>query len=230
MQISSRLKSRLLKHHLVLALTCTAAVLAIHGLLAPAPSMFRWSMATAYVGLCLLGATLMLGPINVLRARPHPLSADVRRDIGIWCAIVSTLHVVVGLQVHLGDPLRYFFDHSQSTALALRTDAFGFANHSGLVASLLLLMLLALSNDASLRKLGRNAWKRLQRSSYAVAVLVFLHGVIYQLIEKRASGYVVLLVAFAATVAVLQWAAMRLRRSQLRTGNATLGAGPSTEG
>ena len=41
----------------------------------------RWSMATAYVGLALLGATLALGPLSVLRRRPNPVSTDLRRDV-----------------------------------------------------------------------------------------------------------------------------------------------------
>jgi sulfoxide reductase heme-binding subunit YedZ len=40
-------------------------------------------MATAYVSLALLAATLVTGPINLLRRRPNPVSTDLRRDLGI---------------------------------------------------------------------------------------------------------------------------------------------------
>ena len=49
----------------------------------------RFSTATAYVGIGLLAVTLSLGPLNVLRRRPNPVSFNLRRDFGIWSAIVG---------------------------------------------------------------------------------------------------------------------------------------------
>lgn len=67
----------------------------------PAGMMFGLSVATAYAGLLLRAITLLLGPWNVLRGRPNPVSTDVRRDVGIWAGILSLAHVVFGLQVHM---------------------------------------------------------------------------------------------------------------------------------
>src|SRR5688572_18251144 len=61
--------------------------------------LFRVSMATAYVSLTLLAATLVTGPLNVLRRRPNPVSTDLRRDLGIWSALLGLGHVATGLMV-----------------------------------------------------------------------------------------------------------------------------------
>ena len=105
-----RLLQRLLQHHLVLAVISTALILVGYVFVGSDNTMFRMSMATAYTSLALLGATLFVGPLNILRSRPNPVSTDLRRDIGIWAGIVGLFHVVVGLQVHLrGNMLQYFF-------------------------------------------------------------------------------------------------------------------------
>jgi DMSO/TMAO reductase YedYZ heme-binding membrane subunit len=44
---------------------------------------------------------------------------------------------------------------------------------------------LVLSNDVSLRKLGPERWKSLQRWAYAGIVLTAAHAIAYQQIEKR---------------------------------------------
>src|SRR2546423_14028785 len=61
----------------------------------------RLSMASAYAGLIFLAASLSLGPWNVLRRLPNPISSDFRRDVGIWTGILALLHTAIGLSVHL---------------------------------------------------------------------------------------------------------------------------------
>jgi sulfoxide reductase heme-binding subunit YedZ len=102
--------------------------------------LWRVSMATAYVGLALLGISLILGPWNVLRRRPNPVSTDLRRDVGIWTGLMSLVHLGVGLCVHLrGRPWLYFlYPSNESHALPVRYDLFGLANHTGLIAGFVL--------------------------------------------------------------------------------------------
>ena len=69
--------------------------------------------------------------------------------------------------------------------LQLQNTQFGFANFTGLAALLLFLMLLAISNDFSLRTLKTHRWKFLQRWTYAAFALTGAHGIAYQLTEKR---------------------------------------------
>ena len=77
----------------------------------------------------------------------------------------------------------YFFKRLHP--LSLQDTQFGFANFTGLAAALLFLMLLAISNDFSLRTLKTHRWKFLQRWTYAAFALTGAHGIAYQLIEKR---------------------------------------------
>ena len=211
----SRTQRRLLRHHVPIAILSALLIVAIFALIPSPNDKFRLSMATAYTGLLLLGATLLTGPLNVLLKRANPVSTDLRRDIGVWSAIVIAVYVVVGVQIHMGNALLYFFTQEYAGApLIWRTDIFGLANDTGLVASLVILMLLALSNDLSLRLLGKGKWKNLQRLSYLGFWLVIAHGVIYQSIENRRFPFTVAFAAATGIVVVTQIAGLLLRMRQ----------------
>jgi methionine sulfoxide reductase heme-binding subunit len=217
--LSQRSRRRLLRHHLVIGTICIVSLGVLYFSIQSSHAMFRLSMATAYLGLALLGATLVIGPMNVLRGRRNPLSVDLRRDTGIWCAIVSLAHVVVGLQVHLGSMVLYFFRATGDPQRWVpRFDVFGLTNYVGLAGTLLVVLLMALSNDASLRSLGRFRWKFLQRWNYAIAVLVVLHGVAYQILERRTMFFLVLFGAIVATMATVQLAGFLRYRQQEMAG------------
>jgi len=176
----------------------------------------RVSIGTAYAALFLAGLALMLGPWNLLRRRPNPVSFNLRRDLGIWAGVAAMVHTAVGLNVHLrGRPWLYFVnEHHQ-----LRTGMFGFGNDIGLVAALLFLMLLAISNDFSLRRLGTVKWKSLQRWTYVAIVLTAVHAVAYQNVEKRTLPFRVLLYAVCAAILILQIAGVLRRSSETRSHN-----------
>jgi methionine sulfoxide reductase heme-binding subunit len=192
-----------------------ASVVSVWALYATRPYsdvLSRASFATAYPALVLLGATLLIGPLNLLRNRPNPVSIDLRRDLGIWAGILAILHTAIGQCVHLRErPWMYYVygpaEHPHR--LALRHDLFGFANDSGAFAALIVVALLATSNDFSLRTLGTRRWKQLQRWNYAAAALVALHAFGYQGIEKQRPQFVAVVVACVATALAMQWAAAR---------------------
>ncbi len=141
-------------------------------------------MGTAYAGLGFLVWLLLLGPWYLLRRRPNPVSSDLRRDVSIWAGILAVVHTGVGLTVHLrGRMWMYFF--KKLHPLHIQNNAFGAANYTGLVAALLFVMLLAISNDVSLRSMGTRRWKSWQRWAYAAAALTVIHGVIFQGVESR---------------------------------------------
>lgn len=201
---------RRIRRHIVLALASAAVTFGVFELIRSDPTLVRLSMATAYAGLALLCITLATGPWNVLRKRPNPVSTDLRRDIGIWAAILGLAHVVIGLQVHMrGDMWQYFFYPPAPQRLLPRFDSFGLANYTGLGLSLILAVLLALSNDASLRWLGRKRWKLAHRSVYIGFLLVVGHGALYQLMEKRRLPFVGLFVVLAVSVMIFQIAGFR---------------------
>ncbi len=179
-------------------------------------AMLRLSLATAYVGLAFLGGSLLMGPWNVLRGSANPLSTDLRRDLGIWAGLFGLAHTVIGLQMHLGGNfwLYFFYPENQPHLLPFRSDPFGFANYTGLGATLVLILLLALSNDASLGTLGALRWKALQRWNYACFVLVFFHSVVYQVLENRHRSLVVLFSVIVLITGGMQFAGFRKRRRQ----------------
>ena len=85
----------------------------------------------------LLAAALAIGPLNVLRRKPNPVSTDVRRDIGIWAAGFGIAHTIAGLNVHMrGHMIRYFV--YGTGAIDTGTRVFIAANWIGLIAVLLL--------------------------------------------------------------------------------------------
>ena len=210
------LRQRLLYHHLPLAVASAASCLLVFALVKGKYLPFRLSMGTAYTGALLLGLTLVLGALKVLRGESSPVSTDWRRDAGIWAALFGLAHVVIGLQVHAPGRMRTYFVYptEQARSFPLRLDSFGRANHLGLLAGLLLVLLLVLSNDWSLTRLGARRWKALQRWNYAVFGLVLAHGVLYQVLEKRIAGWVITFAVLSALVIMLQVAGFRRRRKQ----------------
>jgi sulfoxide reductase heme-binding subunit YedZ len=96
----------------------------------------------------------------------------------------------------------YFFKRLHP--LVLQNTQFGLANFSGLAAALLFLVLLLISNDVSLRTLGTRRWKFIQRWIYAAFSLTLVHGIAYQLVEKRRLPWVIIFVALTTAVVLIQ--------------------------
>ena len=203
-------------------LTLAALALALVGLgyaVSPPPDIrHRLSMATAYAGLMFLAVSLCLGPWRVLRKRPNPVSFDLRRDVGIWAGVLAIAHTVVGLTVHLrGRMWMYFLKRLHPPAL--QDTQFGAANFAGLAGALILLLLLAISNDVSMRRLGTQRWKSMQRWIYAAFAFTVLHGIAYQVVEKRRLPWVVVFFALTIAVVAMQLAgvrSIRARRTQTK--------------
>src|SRR5262245_22510912 len=102
-------RQRLLYHHLPLAMGSGACFLLIFELVKTKYLPFGLSMATAYTGTLLLGVTLVLGVLKVLRGELSPVSTDWRRDVGIWAALFGLAHLVIGLQVHAPGRMQTYF-------------------------------------------------------------------------------------------------------------------------
>ncbi len=173
---------RRVARNLVIAACAGGGGLVVAWLLRSGQPSFRASVATADVGLTLLAITLVLGPINVLTGRPNPVSTHLRRDLGIWGGLISLAHVVIGLQRHMkGRWWLYFtFPGRSGRLFGLRYDIFGLTNWIGLAATLVVAVLICISSDAALRRLGTSRWKWLQRSNYVLFLGVVVHGFFYQ--------------------------------------------------
>jgi methionine sulfoxide reductase heme-binding subunit len=100
------------------------------------------------------------------------------------------------------------------------TGPFGFGNYTGILAAVVFTLLLALSNDGSLRRLEVERWKSLQRWAYAGIMLTAAHGFAYQEVEKRIAPFKVVLfivfglVAESQILAAFKICRMRLTSSQ----------------
>jgi sulfoxide reductase heme-binding subunit YedZ len=215
--LSRRLSQRLWRHHLPIGLATFAAGTAIY-VTRPFPDVItRLSFSSAFPALFLLAATLLLGAWKSLAGARPVASWDMRRDLGIWAGMACLFHAVIGNFEHMrGRPWLYYIyeNWQQKHAVPLRHDLFGWANHTGLIAALILLALLATSNDASLRKLGTPGWKQLQRWNYLAFGLTAIHTWLYQLGVKRLDwGWIGTAAAALAATLVLQMMGYRRRRA-----------------
>ena len=214
--MSPRMQRRLGRHHLPLGLLSAAAIGLLYVTRPYSDVITRLSFATAWPAFVLLALTLMIGPWRSLRGKTPVLSSDFRRDIGIWAGIVGVAHAGIGQCVHLrGRPwLYYVYEKTQEHLLPIRHDVFGFANFTGLFAALMLLALLATSNDASLRKMGQPGWKGLQRWNYACCGLTALHTFGYLIgIESLKWAWIAMAGLCALLTATLQYQGWRRHRS-----------------
>jgi sulfoxide reductase heme-binding subunit YedZ len=212
----TRLKRRIVRHHLPLLVLSSASGAALY-FTRPYPDVLtRLSFSTAYPAIILLAFTLVTGPWNVLVRRANPVSSDLRRDTGIWAGILGILHTAVGQCVHLrGRPWLYYVYSPQEHHRGLRHDLFGFANYTGALGVLLLAALLATSNDYSLRRLGTPQWKRLQRWNYAVFALAAAHAIGYLVIEKQNLPFDTT-IAIAIAITLVMQAAGFAKRARAR--------------
>lgn len=209
-------RARRWRHHLSLAAGAGAALMMGTALL-EGDLRSRVSLILAYSALAALAVTLSLGSLNLIRGQPNPVSSDLRRDVGIWSALLALAHTAVGLTVHFrGRMSSYFLVPSEQVGWRpLRLDAFGLANHAGLIAAVLLVGLLLISRDTWLARLGRVRWKRWQRASYLVAGLTLGHGVLYMALEKRPILFVMVFSILVSGGVVAQAIGFRAIRSVL---------------
>lgn len=212
---TKRLVRRLWTHHLFLLLATAFAVFALYITRPYRDVITRLSFSTGYPALVLLVITLWIGPWNLLRGQRTPLSSDLRRDVGIWAGILGIFHTGIGLFVHLrGRPWFYFvYQRSERHTFPIRHDIFGFANYTGSIATIILLLLFVTSNDYALRLLGTPKWKQLQRWNYVLFVFAFLHTIAYQTMEKQHVSFVATVAMCGAITLILQTLGFQRRRA-----------------
>ena len=207
-----RLLPRVWRHHLPLFLLSLISVAILYQTRPYKDILSRASFATAYPALALLAATLLIGPWNLLRRRANPVSSDLRRDLGIWAGVLGIVHAAVGQFVHLrGRPWLYYVYGPGEHHHGMRHDLFGLANYTGALGVLVLIALLATSNDFSLRRFGTRKWKQLQRWNYAVFGLVAVHTFAFQGVETQKMQWVITAGVCVAAAIVFQLMGMRRR-------------------
>lgn len=182
---------------------CLAATLATAGLAGPpGTAQGRLSLATAWLCLGFLVAALAIGPWQTLRTGRPVLNHLARRDLGIWAGLTGLLHLGFATAVVMTPA--YFASYIRPGGEGLPGLAGWIGTGSilaGYVIGLAFLVLLAVSNNASLRRLGPERWKRIQRWAVGIFVATAVHGVIFQFIEGRTGPW--LLALAVATAGVL---------------------------
>jgi sulfoxide reductase heme-binding subunit YedZ len=182
-------------------------------------SMSQLTVATGYVATGLLGLTLLIGPANLLLRRRNPVSTSLARDTGTWAAIFSVVHVILGLQLHGGGQISGFINYFVAPDGSVLLNSFGLGNWTGLAALVIVVGLLAISTDRSLRELKAKRWKNLQRLNYALFVLVVMHAFFYGALLRVTSPFTLLLIITVTAVAVGQAVGIWLwRRRHAHTG------------
>jgi len=179
----------------------------------------QFTVASGYLALILLAATLLLGPANLVFRRRNPISTYLRRDVGIWTAVLTIVHVMSAALIHVshgsGLPaaVLHFFVTEDGRLL---TNSFGLGNWTGLAATVIALALLATSSDVALRTLKARPWKLIQRLNYAVFALIILHAFFYGALLRMNSPFSRLLVLSVGIVCVGQTVGIWLWRRRLR--------------
>jgi sulfoxide reductase heme-binding subunit YedZ len=195
--------------------------------------MHAWNRAFADASLLLLVATLAAGPL----ARLWPPTARLvlwRRELGIWTVFAAVGHVLIVLTGWVEwEPFRLFYSVNPFTRDWALDQGFALGNLLGIVALVYSVVLLATSNDASIRLLGGSTWKFVQQNVSIVWALVALHTAYFLYFHfvtfhrppvptnwMQGPFLVLVLVLFVLRTAALV-VTMRRRRTVARDGAAT---------
>jgi sulfoxide reductase heme-binding subunit YedZ len=167
----------------------------------------RLSIVSAYICLVLLGVALLIGPLNVLQKGRLVSNSYVRRDTGIWAALNGLLHFYLANVLSMNyEYLALFVDSAAlPPSAAIRNSLYSLGTILGFFIAVLFIVLLLLSSDWMLRKLGLKWWKRIQRLSYLGFALTCLHAFAFQVLETRALLWVVVVLAIAALICIGQY-------------------------
>ncbi len=174
--ISFALNAWWFRHVLVVIFALLATALFLYSRAEWSP-MHRWNRAIGDVSLVLIALAMMLGPLSRLwrgAARVLPY----RRELGIYAVLLAFVHATIILfgWVEL-DLMRLFgFEfHPGLQRYVMVSHGFALANILGLLGLIYGLVLGLTSNDASLRLLGSNIWKFVQRGTYVLWWLSVAH-------------------------------------------------------
>ena len=218
--------------HLLLTATIAGGTLTAAAVAPPGMELDRVSLTLSWLCLLLFAAALLVGPIYALRTGRITTNHLPRRDLGIWCALTGLAHLAISFKISMTPIYMQIYVDGASAwpGPEVRREMYKWAVLGSLAIAALFVLLLALSNNFSLRRLGPVWWKRLQRSGYAAFGLTVAHGIAFQIIESRSVWLVTALALLTATVVAGQLAGRaRLRAGGLRTPERTSPAsGPGT--
>ncbi len=203
-------------HHLVLACLTVVSLSAAIVYGPAAQALDRFSIVSAYVCFALFAGALLLGPLRAIRGGRPSTNDYLRRDIGVWAALIGIAHLVIatGLSMDASYLDAYVNGTSKAPSEGVRTQLFAWGSILGFVVGLVFLMLLALSSNQAIRLLGPRLWKKLQRTSYLAFALSAIHGFAFQILESREWILIaVILLTVALVIAAQLMGVMAVRRT-----------------
>lgn len=160
--------------------------------------------ATGYTSIVILSISLIIGTLNLLLRHKNPLTTYFRRDIGIIGGILAVIHSATGLFVHMRGNCWQYFLNKTDHGYSVRLDHFGLANYTGLLAALIILILLITSSDYFFRTLQPGRWKNVQRSSYIMIILIFIHCYFYRIGNNNLSPFFWFYLPLLAMILIFQ--------------------------
>ncbi len=180
------LRSRLSLYGL-LAMASLSILGVVWGSAPGALALDRLSLVSAYLFLLLVSFVLLIGPVRAIRTGRVTINDTWRRDIAIWSTLIGFVHLAAGAAESMTpDYLDLFVTHAVNPpSSTVREIFFLWSVITGFVVGLLLVVLLALSNNWSMKIIGQLWWKRLHRASYIAFALTILHGIGFQILESR---------------------------------------------
>ena len=158
----------------LLAALLTYVFLVIHSKWAP---IHRWNRAFADASLVLLAITMMIGPVVRLRSAWGRL-VPWRRELGVHAVGFGTIHLLLVLDGWIEWDLPRLLGllvHPIRGGYVMSEHGFGLANVLGIVALVYGIILVAISNEHAVRRLGGSVWKFIQRGAYILWALVVIH-------------------------------------------------------
>jgi DMSO/TMAO reductase YedYZ heme-binding membrane subunit len=166
----------------------------------------RLSIFSAYLCLYLFTAALLVGPLKVWRSGQPLLNNHLRRDIGIWGGLAGLLHFwLANVLAMTWEYVGIFVENASAPpSAAVRDQLYLWGTILGYVVAVVILVLLTLSSDRMLRRVGKSWWKRLQRLSYVAFIATVAHAFAFQVLESRPSPWIILVAVVTLAVVSLQ--------------------------
>ncbi len=202
-------------HGLMLICTVIACVI-IHFYSPFADLNYMLTLGCGYISLILIVVSLLIGPFKLFQQRRNPVNLNFRRDVGIWAGLTGCIHVICVLIIRVRGSIIYLFlkPKPRGVGYDLLTTPQGISNNIGLIATLILIMLLALSNDYTLKYFKGKRWKLLQRFNYGLVVLAFIHTILYQRLGSREQVFVLITLSLAVAGLAFQTIGFILMRNR----------------
>ena len=173
-----------IKRHIITLLASTVLILIIEQIRTAEGwglKMHTWNKAFGDVSILYVVLTLAIGSLSRISDKLAFLRPWAR-PIGIWAMVFALVHIIIVIGGWDDWNIWWLlgFTEIRDGSTQFNLPGFGFANVIGFIAALYGLVLLATSNDSSIKKLGTDSWKYLQqRSAHFLYVLASLHTVYF---------------------------------------------------